>query len=191
MPDIRKSFESLPIDQLICAPIKAVAQGQSELCQVYLEHLFELAFEQENGKSTKKTRVIEFNLNRNIITPDGEVVSQPIKVEAPLLALVPVPAFTMEEATVRFTMEVKEINTDHSKTDTESSLQVGIKKWGFNSNITGKVTTSSEHTRSSDHSAKYDIFARAIQQSPVEGMAKLTQIFASVIEPISVQESSS
>ena len=36
-----KSFASLPISQLICGPIIAVAQGQSELCRVYLDYLFD------------------------------------------------------------------------------------------------------------------------------------------------------
>ena len=104
--EMTKSFESLPIDQLICAPILAVAQGQSELCRVYLDYVFELAYEKgADGKPGSRARVIEFNLNRNIITPDGDVQAQPIKVEAPLLALVPVPAFTMDETTLRFTME--------------------------------------------------------------------------------------
>lgn len=186
MPDeVSKSFESLPIDQLICAPILAVAQGQSELCKVYLDHLMELAFEKDkDGKVTDKTRVIKFNLTRNIITPDGDVKPQTVAVEAPLLALVPVPAFTMDETTVRFTMEVKEVNTSKTNTETESTASAGFSKWGFNANVSGKVTTSSENTRTSDHSAKYDIYARAVQQQPSEGMAKLTQLFASVIEPI-------
>lgn len=184
--EMTKSFESLPIDQLICAPILAVAQGQSELCRVYLDYVFELAYEKgADGKPGSRARVIEFNLNRNIITPDGDVQAQPIKVEAPLLALVPVPAFTMDETTVRFTMEVKEVNTEKVQNDKSLETGAGFSKWGFTANVSGKVTTSSQNTRESDHSAKYDIFARAVQQQPAEGMAKLTQIFASVIEPIS------
>lgn len=184
--EVSKSFEALPIDQLICAPILAVAQGQSELCRVYLDHLFELAFEKDqSGNLTDNARVIKFNLTRNIITPDGDVKPQTVLVEAPLLALVPVPSFTMDETTVRFTMEVKEVSTSKNKTESQASATAGFSKWGFKAEVSGKVTTSSENTRSSDHSAKYEIFARAVQQQPVEGMSKLTQIFASVIEPIS------
>lgn len=183
--NVGKSFESLPIDQLICAPILAVAQGQSELCRVYIDHLLELAFEKDsNGNSTGNTRVIKFNLTRNITTPDGDVTQQTMLVEAPLLALVPVPAFTMDETTVRFTMEVKEVVAAKDTTVNEESATAGFSKWGFHAEVTGKVTNSSENTRSSDHSAKYDIYARAVQQQPAEGMAKLSQIFASVIEPI-------
>ena len=48
------------------------------------------------------------------------------------------------------------------------------------------MASHSESTRSTDKSAKYDIYARAVQQQPVEGMAKLSSIFASVIEPVTL-----
>lgn len=184
MADIGKSFESLPIGQLICTPILEVAKGQAELCRVYLDYLFSMAFVE--GDPEKGVNVVKFNLNRQIVDENGDTKLQKIEVEAPILALVPVPAFTMEEATVRFTMEIKEVQTNKNIVGTEHSYGAKYSGWGFSANVNGKVTTSSENTRTSDHSAKYDIFARACQQQPAEGMSKLSSIFASVIEPIQV-----
>ena len=81
-------------------------------------------------------------------------------------------------------MEVKEVSTSKITSASDVSASSSFSLWGFKANVSGKVTTSSENTRSSDHSAKYEIYARAVQQQPTEGMAKLTQLFASVIEPI-------
>ena len=53
-------------------------------------------------------------LPRQIVTPEGDTKTVELEVEALLLSLVPVPAFTMDEATVQFTMEVKDIKTDKS-----------------------------------------------------------------------------
>lgn len=185
MADIGKNFATLPIDQLICAPILAVAQGQAELCRVYLDNLFALAFKKgKEGSADREINTIKFKLNRMVLGENGETKLQTLDVEAPLLSLVPVPAFTMEEATVRFTMEIKEIATDERKSASEVETEAGFSLWGFHASVKGKVTNSSSNTRTSDHSAKYDIYARAIQQPPAEGMAKLTSIFASVIEPV-------
>ena len=104
--------------------------------------------------------------------------------------VVPVPAFTMEEATVNFTMEVKDSTSDKLTQSDESTLQSSLSAWGFSTTISGKVTTSRENTRTSDKTAKYDIYARAAQQPAAEGMAKLSSIFASVIEPITSSGSS-
>ena len=54
------------------------------------------------------------------------------------------------------------------------------------SKTTATVSAHKENTRSSDQSAKYEIEVTAKQLEPAEGMARFTQILASVIEPIEV-----
>lgn len=182
--ELSREFVGLPLGLLVCQPILEVAKGQNALCQVYLDHLFQLAFEKA-GKDGEplKAKTIKFTLNRMVIN-NGVPKSVPITVEAPLLSLVPVPAFTMEEATVRFTMEVRDQTVDKNSIVTQEDAKFGYSGWGFTAEISGSVTTQGEHTRGTDKSAKYEIYARASQQPPAEGMAKLTSIMASVVEPV-------
>lgn len=182
--NITNEFVGLPLGLLVCQPILEVSKGQDALCQTYLDNLFALAFEKRE-KSTDPliAKTIKFTLNRMVIN-NGVPKPTPITVEAPLLSLVPVPAFTMDEATVRFTMEVKSQTVDKNSVTTTETVSAGYSGWGFTANITGSVTSQGEHTRTTDKAAKYEIYARAIQQPPAEGMAKLTNIVASVIEPI-------
>lgn len=184
--DIVREYTGLPLGLLVCQPILEVAKGQAALCEVYLDYLFQLAFE-EDDKKNKKAKCITFTLNRTVIN-NGTPKQVPVQVEAPLLSLVPVPAFTMEEATVRFTMEVKDQTVDKNSLTEQAQAQFGYSGWGFTANISGSVTTQNEHTRTTDKSAKYEIYARACQQPAAEGMAKLTNILSSVIEPIQVEE---
>lgn len=185
---ITDDFAGAPLGLLISQPIIEVAKGQAELCNVYLDQLFRLAFKSMPDTSKDEpveARVVKFRLNRMVVdSSSGDVKQVPMDVEAPLLALVPVPAFTMDEATVRFTMEVKEVNTEKTSNTENTGFQSGFSAWGFSASVSGNVTASKENTRTSDKSAKYDIYARAAQQPPAEGMAKLSTIFASVIEPI-------
>lgn len=112
-----------------------------------------------------EARTVKFKLNRMVVdAASGQTKPVQVEVEAPLLALVPVPAFTMEEATVNFTMEVKDSAADKLSETSEGSMESSLSVWGFSSTISGKVTTSCENTRSSDKTAKYDIHARAAQQ---------------------------
>lgn len=185
---ISDDFTGLPMGLLICQPLIEVAKGQAELCNVYLDQLFHLAFKTMPDLSKNEAveaRTVKFKLNRTVVdAASGETKPVTVEVEAPLLALVPIPAFTMEEATVNFTMEVKDSTADKLAESNESTMQSSMNIWGFSTTISGKVTTSRENTRSSDKTAKYDIYARAAQQPAAEGMAKLSSIFASVIEPI-------
>ena len=175
-------FAGLPLGQLIAQPLIEVAKGQAELCNVYLAFLFRMAY--KDGKVNGETNLIKFKLNRQIISEEGNSSIVPIDVEAPILSLVPVPSFVMDEATVRFNMELKEQTMSKETGTQEVTSSFGASFWGCHANISGKVSASQEQTRQSDSTAKYEVYARATQQPPSEGMAKLTSIFASVIEPI-------
>ena len=146
MADIKQQFTGLPLGLLVCTPIIEVAKGQAELCRVYLDYVFKLAY--KDGKQDGEANVIKFKLNRPVTDGEGNISQQEIEVSAPLISLVPVPAFTMDEATVQFTMEVKEQVVDTSSKDTSTSSQFGASFWGFNAQLSGSVTTSASNTRS-------------------------------------------
>lgn len=178
-------FAGLPIESLICGPILAAARGQQELTALYIDGVKKLAYEDE---SAKKTNQIEFQYERPIIGADKKVTVQKCKVEAPLISLVPVPAFTMDELTVDFDMEVKSTELQDDKSHKDASSTVEYNSWfGPDASITGNISSDSEHKRQTDSSATYKIHARAVQQPPSEGMAKLTSLMAQAMEPITVE----
>lgn len=181
MAEVMKSIVGLPLGMLIAQPIIEVARGQAELCRVYLNTLLELAF--VNGKDGA-AKTINFTLQRPVVDEDGNTNLVECQIQAPLLSLVPVPAFTMDETTVKFNMEVKSQEVSKDTSSAETKATGSFSAWGMKASISGKVASSKENTRTTDQSAKYELFARAVQQQPAEGMAKLTSIFASVIEPI-------
>lgn len=181
--DTAKSFVGLPIEALICAPLVAGAKAQQELTAVYVDGIMKLAY--KGGSNDKKTNTLDFTVERPVAKENGTTSKENFTINAPLLSLVPVPAFTMDELTVDFEMEVK--NSDMSQTETKADVQstINYKSWfGLSANITGNVSSDSTHKRESDSSATYKIHARAIQQPPSEGMAKLTALFSQMMEPI-------
>lgn len=190
--ELLTDYTRIPMGLLISQPIIEVAKGQAELCNVYLDQLFRLAFEKndEDKNSTYKAKLIKFTINRTILDESGSTRQQPMQVEAPLLSLVPVPAFTMDKANVHFIMEVKDNVMTKDVSQGEKGTEIGGSSWGFHLNVNGKVSTTRENTRSTDKTAKYEISARAIQQPPAEGMAKLTSLLASIVEPITLASES-
>ena len=185
--DISQQLAGLPLGVLICQPILEAAKAQLALCRVYINTLFELAFDnpEETDPEKRTTRTIKFSFDRLIIdkTTGAETVKT-MTLNVPMIALVPLPAFTMDEISVDFDMEIKEstVNTDTSHSDFGSTEKFSF--WGVDATITGNISADSTHTRSTDNSAKYNIHAHAVQQPPSEGMAKLTALFAASIEPI-------
>lgn len=184
--DVTQQFAGLPIESLICAPIIAAAKGQQELTAVYIDGIKKLAYTDETSKTTN---TLDFQFQRPVVGADKKVVPQTCKVSAPLLSLVPVPAFTMDELTVDFDMEIKNSELQDDKTHKDASSTVKYNSWfGLDASITGNVSSDSEHRRQTDSSATYKIHARAVQQPPAEGMEKLTSLFAQAMEPIVVED---
>lgn len=186
--DITQQFAGVPMGLLICQPILEAAKGQMALCQVYIDTLLTLAYE-DPANPEKGCRTIPFTFDRVIIDKTtGKESTKPMTLNVPLISLVPLPAFTMDEVTVDFDMQVTENNVDTS-TETKSITNTdSFNFWGCSASVTGTVSANNSHTRTTDNTAKYSIHARAVQQPPSEGMAKLTSLFAESIQPIEKQQ---
>jgi hypothetical protein len=194
MPDniggsIAKQFDGLPLGVLICSPLIEAAKGQSALVETYIKGIRQLAFKRPDDPNDTTANMLSFEYEKPVVNEDGINSTEKMRISAPVLSLVPVPAFLMSEASINFTMEVKSQEAHKDTEKKEISGTVSFSGWGVSASITGSVATSSENTRSSDQSAKYDITAKAIQMPPAEGMAKLTDLFASIVTPIKIGSS--
>jgi len=134
---------------------------------------------------------LDMTLQRPVINADGSMSTQDTKISAPLLALVLIPAFSIGTVTVDFNMEVKTSEMSGSETKADVSTKVSYRSWfGLNAEITGNVSSDSQHKRQGDSSATYTVHARASQLPTAEGMAKLTSLLSNIMEPIDTRTKS-
>ena len=194
-----KAFVGLPIEDLICSPIIGAAKGQRALAQETLSFVNDLAFlPKDNEDGSKNANIIDVSLDRlTNSSTTGEVAHINQKIQMPMISLVNIPNFAMDTMEIDFVMSVGQTSsstdTSDKSTDTTSKASAsGGASWGWGSvkasashSVTGHVASSKSNTRATDFSAKYEVHATAKQMPPTEGMAKFTQIMASVIEPIS------
>lgn len=177
-------FKGLPMRELIGAPLQAACESQQKLAETALDFMLRIGFEEGE---LEKARVIKFNLERPVETPEG-ITTNTIEVQAPFLGLVPIPTLLIESVDVDFQMEVTSTETSKDTTSAEISTKAGYK--GLFSRVSvevqGKVTTSRENTRSTNQTAKYQVHVSARQQRPTEGMSKLMDILASCTAPLKV-----
>lgn len=185
-PDnVANKFAGIPIAELVAAPLVAVCDSQKRLAQSAYEFMTEIGFNDEG-----KTRMVEFNLQRPI---EGSPKPQDIKVQAPFLGLVPLPNLLIDDVQVDFQMEVTATDTSTEKAAREGSTSANANfKFGCfgggSVNVSGKVSSSRESTRSTNQTAKYQVHVSARQQRQTEGLSKLMDIMASCVEPIPNKE---
>lgn len=186
-----EQFKSLPLGMLICEPILQAARGQAALCDVYLDNVNRLAFENPDEKDITKrvTKTIQFPYEKPVLDKTtGQVSMKKYNITAPVISLVPLPAFLMDEMTVNFSMEVHNTDTNTNSSHSEASASSSFSFWGCSADISGSVSSDSSHTRVTDNSAKYEVYVRASQQPAAEGMAKLTSLLAQTMEPIEMKK---
>ena len=183
--DMTNKFKGLPMRDLIGGPLFAAAEAQEKLASIAWDYYQKIAYDTDsNGKPTANTRVLKFNLNRPIVE-DG-VVGQIMKqsVEAPFIGLVPIPSLLIDRIDIDFQMEITDTNTSKSTSSTEATTDISAKWFGVSAQVTGKVSSSRENTRTTNQTAKYQVHVSASQQPQTEGLSKLMDIMAACIEPV-------
>jgi len=170
----------IPIEYLVATPLLAAARSNMALAQVMVEFINEIGFNKDG-----KTNIISFDLTREVQQADGSGFKpQTITVNAPLLALVPIPALLVQSVNVDLTVEVSQTISENSSSEAKASVSASD-SWGFGSvSVTGSYTNSQSRTRATNQSAKYQINVTAQQQPAAEGMSRLMDVFASTVTPI-------
>jgi hypothetical protein len=175
-------LKGVPIDYLIATPLISAARANVALAGVMTEFINEIGYDKDG-----KTRLIKFQLTRPVqdmasATPKFDKYQ--VDIEAPLLAVVPLPALLIDTVTVDLTVEIQQKTQQKTTKDANAKLEVGARYGFLNANFTGGYSLKQEDTRDTNQTAKYEVRVNARQQPLPEGMSKLMDVFASTITPM-------
>ncbi len=175
---IGDQFSGLDMQNLIGGPLRAAADASLQLADSTANFINKVGFD-ENGN----TRKASFQFEKKSFNEDGTTNEDEMKIDVPMLAIVPIPNLQVDEVNILFDMEVKESEKSESATDLSAtasgSLNLGIVKV----NISGSVSSHSSNTRSSDNSAKYHVDVRATNHGTPEGLARVLDMMAASVSP--------
>lgn len=184
MANVADKFRGLPIEDLIAAPLKAVADSQRQLALSTYDYIMQIGFNQDDKGKIADPRMVNFKLQRPL--QEGGLAN--IDVQAPFLSIVPIPSIMVNEVNIDFQMEVTDTETVKSTINTEASTEV-TGSYGFffakgQVKVAGKVSSSRENTRQTNQTAKYQVHVAARQHPPTEGMSKLMDLLSSCVEEV-------
>jgi hypothetical protein len=167
----RTAIVEMPIAELIAAPLEAAVDAQYKLAQSTVDFITSVGFYKDRD-GNDITRNLTFTIQR-----PGEKGAEPdqMSVQAPLLALVPVPGLAIEEMNIDFQMEVTSTDKIEEKSGTDGKSEDRI-------SVAGKISSNADHTRQTNQSAKYQIQLKARKQEPPEGLSRLLDILASTVQ---------
>lgn len=175
---IAEQFAGLEMDKLIGAPLAAAADASTSLANSTADFINRVGFD-----STGKVRNVAFMYQKRSVNEDGTSNLDEMKVDVPMLAIVPIPNLQIDEVNVLFDMEVKQSEKKDTSFDMGASL-TGSARIGFiKISVTGSVSAHSSNTRSSDNSAKYHVDVRATNHGTPEGLARVLDMMAANVAP--------
>lgn len=175
---IAEQFSGLQMDQLIGAPLRAAADASQLLASSTAEFINEVGFD-----GTGKVRTVAFAYQKRSANDDGTSNLDEMKVDVPMLAIVPIPNLQVDEVNILFDMEVKQSERQESSKDMSASLTGSAKIGPVKISVTGSVSAHSSNTRSSDNSAKYHVDVRATNHGIPEGLARVLDMMAANVAP--------
>ncbi len=181
---IAEQFAGLQMDQLIGAPLRAAADASNQLANSTAEFINRVGFDANGNVQT-----VAFGYQRRSVNEDGTSNLDEMKVNVPMLAIVPIPNLQVDEVNILFDMEVKQSEKQESSMDmgatVSGTLNLGIVKVS----VTGNISTHQSNTRSSDNSAKYHVDVRATNHGIPEGLARVLDMMAANVAPTLVGSS--
>lgn len=176
---IAEQFAGLQMDQLIGGPLRAAADANAHLAGSTAEFINKVGFD-ANGR----VNMVSFGYQGRSVNEDGTSNLEEMKVDVPLLAIVPIPNLQVDEVNILFDMEVKESVKSESSTDMSASGTAALNLGLFKVSVSGSVSAHSTNTRSTDNSAKYHVDVRAANHGTPEGLARVLDMMAANVSPM-------
>lgn len=175
---IAEQFAGLEMDKLIGAPLTAAADASIQLADSTASFINRVGFD-----AGGKVRTAAFSYHRRSMNEDGTSNLEEMKVDVPMLAIVPIPNLQIDEVNVLFDMEVKQSEKQESSMDMGASLSGSLRIGPIKVSVSGSVSAHSSNTRSSDNSAKYHVDVRATNHEMPEGLARVLDMMAACVSP--------
>lgn len=203
LENMAASFSGLPMGDLIGGPLNAACEAQVRLAMATVDFIKVVGFEAPTDSAKPwggATRTATFKFKRPVlISPakpavDGVsaavapvIQNEEVEIEVPVLAIVKVPALSINSVDITFDMEVKSSESSKDTSSTSGSLDASMTfGWGMvkgSVSVKGSVATSKENTRSSDNSAKYHVEVHARDDGMPEGLARVLDILQQSVAP--------
>lgn len=176
---VAEQFAGLDMKSLIGGPLTAAADASILLARSTADFINDVGFD-ANGK----VRTAAFGYSRRSANDDGTSNLEEMKVDVPMLAIVPIPNLQIDEVNILFDMEVKQSEKSEKSMDLGATLSGSAKFGPIKVNITGSVSAHSSNTRSSDNSAKYHVDVRATNHGTPEGLSRVLDMMSVCISPM-------
>ena len=194
---IANQFTGLDMHSLIAGPLIAACEAERMLAAATAKFIEDVGLEeltdaQGDRSEGRKVRTTEFSFDRPVRGENGENIGQEtVVMSVPLLPIIKIPTFGIDEMDITFDMEVKSSDptlessesSDDKNLRVDGNVNLGVGPFKAQVNIKRSIACHEKSTRTSENSAKYHVDLLAKDYGTPEGIARMLDIIAETCSP--------
>jgi hypothetical protein len=178
-------FQSLPLESIIAAPLRGAVEAQA-IAAAATKAFLESMIDNDGNPIT-----VKFKVAKNGVVGGGGVAGaggqqgQTTTIEAPLLAMVPVPHLRIDSLTSTFKYEISSVQSQEATKNAVfggNAGTVGLLSKFVSISLNGSVSSSSRESSSMNRSGSLELTVHASESPMPEGLASLLSILSKSIE---------
>lgn len=191
-------FRGLPMGDLIGGPLMAAADAQVRLANATANFIQQVGFmptepcpSSDPARIGERTVAFRFDRAQAGAQPDpvtGNVPTETVELDVPLLAIVKVVPLGIDTVGVTFDMEIAEGATGGSDGKGPYAPDGGV-GWGpfsLKAHVEGSVGADGEHAPSTGQAAKYHVEVDPMDKGMPEGLARVLDMMNAASAPVPI-----
>lgn len=155
----------------------------------------------DDDRKALEARYIEFKFDRvleeEVVTPPSALDQPPqketkysvvpSKLTVPVLAIVPVPYIRINDMTIDFEFQIKDVETTESTTEASVSTNAKSNGWFVRVNTKGSYSNRTANKRETDRRTTLKITVNAVQDQMPEGLGRVLNMLEDSMKVVPVQ----
>ena len=121
-PNFPTEMGNIPYDEIIGAPLNAAVDANTRASETAADFILNVAFEESDDFSifddnAREPVTVTFNYHKNAVDADGNATKEEFEMSVPLLLLLHVPYFEIENVTIDFNVKLHSVRKRQIETD--------------------------------------------------------------------------
>lgn len=184
-PNFPAELGSIPYEAVIGGPLNAAVEANAQASQVATQFISDVGFVTDEVEGTTEPVMVTFSYEKTVVDDEGNESTESFDLSVPLLLMLHVPYFEVEEVTIDFNVRLNSVQTFAASSkfniDSSASGSVGFLfgRAKFSVNTSYQRQTSRGEKVERTYEQKVHVRAGSIEAP--EGVKKLLGVLEEVI----------
>lgn len=171
-------LSNIPFRTMIGGPLQAAVDAQIASSLATVDFINKVGFTSPEDGAARELVMVDFSHSRKDVDKDGNEISKEIKLEVPLLAMLPIPSLRIEHVDIDFNVKLNSVETSSvsDKIGVDAEVKGG---WGP---VSFKVSGSYQRQTATGVEVKKEyalrVQVRAVQDEMPAGLEKVLGMLA-------------